>query len=501
MADAPVVLTRTTTVLGKRKASPLVLHLASSSSYAPTDSEIESDDPRDAHVPPTAAPSRAASKPLIIVNGALVKDTKRRYQCSSEGCEKAYTKPSRLEEHERSHTGERPFVCSTCDKSYLRETHLQAHTRSHLPETDRPFACEEPGCEKRFWTTQHLRVHGDVHKGTKPFKCSEVGCEAAFAKHHQLRSHVCATHAPPGTKSYICSHTGCTKSFPTNSKLRAHLKVHDDKRYTCVHPSCIPSSASSSTNPPTPTYYPTWTSLQHHIRTSHPPTCPHDSCNGRTFSTHSGLKGHLKIHEQREAEMVLDDEVEEEGEDDEERPKKKRRRGGELGRDWRCEVEGCGKDFKSKQALTTHTNVTHLGRRDHCCPHTSCDATFGYKHLLQRHLAKKHAASPSQSSSDGDDEDREDEQGMMDIDTITGKSYLTHHSLAKSNTLQCPFPHLPEAFSYSLGDTGIGGNCEYVFTRGYDLRRHLRGSHGVELEKDVVDDWVAGEKSRKRKGL
>ena len=26
---------------------------------------------------------------------------------------------------------------------------------------------------------------------------------------------------------------------------------------------------------------------------------------------------------------------------------KKRRRGGELGRDWVCEAEGCGKDFKS----------------------------------------------------------------------------------------------------------------------------------------------------------
>ena len=26
---------------------------------------------------------------------------------------------------------------------------------------------------------------------------------------------------------------------------------------------------------------------------------------------------------------------------------KKRRRGGEMGRDWKCEIEGCGKDFKS----------------------------------------------------------------------------------------------------------------------------------------------------------
>jgi general transcription factor IIIA len=30
----------------------------------------------------------------------------RRYQCPHEGCDKAYTKPSRLAEHELSHTGE-----------------------------------------------------------------------------------------------------------------------------------------------------------------------------------------------------------------------------------------------------------------------------------------------------------------------------------------------------------------------------------------------------------
>ena len=39
-----------------------------------------------------------------------------------------------------------------------------------------------------------------------------------------------------------------------------------------------------------------------------------------------------------------------EGEDGEERPKK-RRRGGEVGRDWKCAVAGCEKDFKSVRSL------------------------------------------------------------------------------------------------------------------------------------------------------
>lgn len=65
---------------------------------------------------------------------------------------------------------QRPYVCSTCNKSYLRETHLQAHSRSHLPDSEKPLACPEPNCVKRFWTSQHLRVHRDWHNGTKSFQ-------------------------------------------------------------------------------------------------------------------------------------------------------------------------------------------------------------------------------------------------------------------------------------------------------------------------------------------
>lgn len=232
--------------------SSFILHLSGASGAS--ESEYE----------PVSKPITDTPRLPVIVNGKLLLNSKRVYKCTFNACEKSYTKPSRLEEHERSHTGDvscsyifallwptrftkRPFVCTTCNKSYLRETHLQAHVRSHLPKSDRPFVCGESDCNKRFWTAQHLRTHLEViHHGERPFKarplhffflrtldhatvvqCSLERCTAAFPKHHQLRAHMTSEHAPTGTKPYQCDHADCTKSFSTNQKLQAHLKVHE----------------------------------------------------------------------------------------------------------------------------------------------------------------------------------------------------------------------------------------------------------------------------------
>jgi general transcription factor IIIA len=128
-----------------------------------------------------------------------------------------------------------------------------------------------------------------------------------------------------------------------------------DRRYTCVHLACL---EVQSTNP---TFYPTWTALQHHIRTMHPPTCPHSSCNGKTFSQQKGLRAHLKIHEQREVEEGLNIAALDGEEDDNggTMPVLKRPRGGTVGRDWVCDIDGCTKDFKSVRYLLYMHTLNH----------------------------------------------------------------------------------------------------------------------------------------------
>lgn len=217
-----------------------------------------------------------------------------------------------------------------------------------------------------------------------PSQCADPGCEESFSKHHQLRTHTCTLHAPAGTKPYACTHPGCPKSFSTNQKLTTHVKVHEgeiarslrhttpptdprtplwtaDKRYACVHPACLPGST------PAPAYFATWTALQHHVRTAHPPACPHASCDGRTFTQQKGLRAHLRLHEQRAAGDAIERGVADARAGDEEEPERpqKRRRGGEFGRDWRCDAVGCDKDFKS---VGDNRSVTHALHRS---PHAA----------------------------------------------------------------------------------------------------------------------------------
>ena len=144
--------------------------------------------------------------------------------------------------------------------------------------------------------------------------------------------------------------------------------------------------------------------------------------------------------------------------------------------------------------MTTHTHVTHLGKRDFICHRPDCDRAFGYKHLLQRHLAKAHPSTLSGSDNSSSEGDDITPKADFDIDTITGESYAkrAEEMVKSAKSLRCPYPHL----QFLMVDINLPArvdsrrNCDYVFSRSYDLRRHLIASHGVNLPKETIDEWV-----------
>lgn len=151
--------------------------------------------------------------------------------------------------------------------------------------------------------------------------------------------------------------------------------------------------------------------------------------------------------------------------------------------------------------------------------------SFGYKHVLQRHLARKHpragrsnslcrtvpAALVSRHDADyeedifhdetdavlGEDDD-EDEDDLLA--QLTGKHYhKTTSSSHSKRTISCPWPHIltthplspssPTSQAQSPFTSPIKlNNCSFKFSRSYDLRRHLKAEHGYDVSQNDLDD-------------
>ncbi|KAH8815059.1 hypothetical protein F5884DRAFT_871186 [Xylogone sp. PMI_703] len=62
--------------------------------------------------------------------------------------------------------------CKICDKRFTRPSSLQTHVYSHTGE--KPFMCEFEGCGRHFSVVSNLRRHRKVHRGEAP---SETGSE------------------------------------------------------------------------------------------------------------------------------------------------------------------------------------------------------------------------------------------------------------------------------------------------------------------------------------
>ena len=76
----------------------------------------------------------------------IAKGVKRKRGHECDVCEKVFRYPSKLAEHMRTHTNEKPYECDVCDKAFRHSGSLKRHMRIHTNE--KPYECDV--CEKRF---------------------------------------------------------------------------------------------------------------------------------------------------------------------------------------------------------------------------------------------------------------------------------------------------------------------------------------------------------------
>ncbi|KAJ1031967.1 hypothetical protein NDA13_002346 [Ustilago tritici] len=264
-----------------------------------------------------------------------------RHHCPYDECTKSYIKASKLAQHVRSHTGERPFECNHpgCDASYMRNEHLKAHQRRHQDPSEKPFACQEDGCNLKFWTSSQLKNHVQAchadhlssitGTSTQDYPCTEPGCDLSFYKRKQLRQHLRDQHGgltvpdqsidPIGSHPehpelsaaelpFACQHPGCGKRFPTNSKRKTHYRTHEDGRYTCSMHHESPQEAASPAQAPYIYTFSTWSALQLHMKETHPPICPWPGCS-KQFQRQDNLRAHYRRHEQRKLRLEIEAKV------------------------------------------------------------------------------------------------------------------------------------------------------------------------------------------------
>ncbi|KAL4641691.1 zinc finger protein 490-like isoform X1 [Arapaima gigas] len=146
--------------------------------------------------------------------------------CMCTHCGKAFSSITQVANHERTHTGEKPYECMLCHKRFRHAGALSVHRITH--QRERPHVC--PRCPKTFRCSKHLKRHLVTHSDARPFTCDH--CPLTFRTANELKGHktrhgLQRTHACPD----------CGKSFKTEYEVKLHRRAHNGERpYSC--PDC-----------------------------------------------------------------------------------------------------------------------------------------------------------------------------------------------------------------------------------------------------------------------
>uniref|UniRef100_A0A8C5F485 C2H2-type domain-containing protein n=1 Tax=Gadus morhua TaxID=8049 RepID=A0A8C5F485_GADMO len=291
-------------------------------------------------------------------------------------CDKIFAKNFDLQQHIRSHTGEKPFQCIVCGRAFAQKSNVKKHMQTHkvwplgmdasvsrqpitvkvVPVStneevegpcgepagpqqvvviDRSYQCQF--CSSTFTSYFQLKSHRTQHKEEQVYRCVLKTCLQTF---NQLDSYLEHIRSHQEQLTYRC-HL-CSKMFPSLFELGVHQYSH------CFCP-------QQGSRKETPVYrcmkcqtkYSTQAGLEQHLMTAtHSFPCP--QCP-KVFPSERYFRRHLPTHG--------------------------------LGGAFRCPT--CRKTFKTEHYLKLHIRI-HTGEKPFSC--TLCQTSFNRKDKLKRHM-------------------------------------------------------------------------------------------------------------------